>query len=152
MKLLGLGIKVVERVLEIRLCRIVTANEMQFGFMPERGTIDAVYILRRLQEEYYAKGKSCICLEVLEKVSDRVPRTALEWASKKKSIPEDLVRSVMCLYEGAKTRVRVGSELSEEFEVIVRINQGSVLFFLCFSFLFIVVVDVVTDLARDGVK
>ena len=30
---------------------------MQFGFMPERGTIDAVFILRRMEEEYHAKRK-----------------------------------------------------------------------------------------------
>ena len=46
----------------------------------------------------------------------------------------------MNLYEGAKTRVRVDSELSEEFEVIVGMHQGSVLS----PFLFSVVVDVVT--------
>ena len=34
----------------------------------------------------------------------------------KKGIPEVLVRSVMSLYEGAKTRVRVDSALTEEFE------------------------------------
>ena len=28
--------KVVERVLEKRLCEIVSVDEMQFGFMPER--------------------------------------------------------------------------------------------------------------------
>ena len=56
-KILENGMKVVERVLEKRLCRIVTADEMQFGFMPERGTIDAVFILRRMQEEYHAEGK-----------------------------------------------------------------------------------------------
>ena len=49
--------KVAERVLEKKLHRIVNVNEMQFGFMPNRGTIDAVFILRRLQE-----GKSCICV------------------------------------------------------------------------------------------
>ena len=38
--------KVVERVLEKMLYRIVTVDKMQFGFMPERGTIDAVFILR----------------------------------------------------------------------------------------------------------
>ena len=43
-KLLEYGIKVVEMVLENGLCRIVSINEMQFGFMPERGTIDAVFI------------------------------------------------------------------------------------------------------------
>ena len=47
--------KLVEGVLEKRLCRIVTVDEMQFGFMPERGTINAVLILRRLQEEHHAK-------------------------------------------------------------------------------------------------
>ena len=35
---------------------------------------------------------------------------------RKKRIPEVLVRSVMSLNEGAKTRIRVDSELSEEFE------------------------------------
>ena len=43
-KLLEHG-KVVERVLAKRFCRIVSVDEMQFGFMLERGTIDAVFIL-----------------------------------------------------------------------------------------------------------
>ena len=38
-----------------------------------------------------------------------------------------MVRSVMSLYEGAKTRVRVGLGLSKEFEVKVGVHQGSVL-------------------------
>ena len=51
------GMKVVKRVLCKRLHRIVTVDETQFGFMPDRGTIDAVFITRRLQEEYHVKGK-----------------------------------------------------------------------------------------------
>ena len=47
--------KVVGRLLEKRLHRIVTVDEMQFGFKPERGTIDAVFILRRKQEKHHAK-------------------------------------------------------------------------------------------------
>ena len=50
----------------------------------------------------------------------------------------------MPLYEGAKTRVRVDSELLEELEVKVGMHQGSVLS----PFLFTVVVDVVTELDR----
>ena len=49
--------KVVERVLEKRLHRIVTAGEMQFGPMLERRTIDAMFILRRWQQDHHAKGK-----------------------------------------------------------------------------------------------
>ena len=56
-KLLEHGIKVVERVLEKRLRGIVTINDMKFGLMPDRGTIDAVFIFTRLQEVYHAEGK-----------------------------------------------------------------------------------------------
>ena len=50
---------------------------------------------------------------------------------KKKEIPEVLVRSVMSPYEGAKTRVRVDSMLSEEFEVKMGMHQG----FMCLLFI-----------------
>ena len=43
MELLEHGMKVVERVLEKRLCRIVSVDEMQFDLVPERGTIDAIF-------------------------------------------------------------------------------------------------------------
>ena len=46
------GMKVVENVLEI-----VSVDEMQFSFMPTKGTIDAIFISRRMPEEYNAKEK-----------------------------------------------------------------------------------------------
>ena len=52
----------------------------------------------------------------------------------------------MSLYEGAKIRVKVDSELSKEFEV----NVGMQVFMLS-PFLFACVVDVVTEFARRGV-
>ena len=55
--------KVVVTVLEIRLRRIVSVEEMQFCFMSERGAIYAVFILRRLQEVYHAKGKKGVYRE-----------------------------------------------------------------------------------------
>ena len=53
---------VMEGVLEKRIYRIVTVDEMQFGFMPGRGTIDAVFILRRMQEGHDAKGIKVVCV------------------------------------------------------------------------------------------
>ena len=82
----------------------------------------------------------------LEEVFDRVPRYVLEWALRKKGIPEIVVRSVMSLYEGAKTRDRMDSELSEEFEVKVGMHQGSVMS----PFLSTLVEDVVTEFAIQG--
>ena len=52
----------------------------------------------------------------------------------------------MSLCEGAKTKVRVDSELSEEFEVKVWMHKGSVFLY----FLFVAVVDVVSELAREA--
>ena len=85
-----------------------------------------------------------MCFVDLEKALDRVLRKLSEWAMRKKGIPKVLVRSVMSMYEGAKTIVRVDSELSEEFDVKVGMHQGSVLS----PFFFAVVVDVVTEYAR----
>ena len=67
---------------------------------------------------------------------------------RKKGIPKVLVRSVMSLYKGAKTRVRLDCELSEEFEFNLRMHQGSVLS----PFLFTLVVDVATEFARGCAK
>ena len=121
---------------------------MQFGSMLESGTIDAVFILRILQEEYNAKGKMLfVCFVDLDKAFHRVPKKVLEWAMRKKRIPEVLVRSVICLHERAKTRVAVVSELSGEFEVKVCMHHGSVLS----PFPFTLVVDVVIEFAREDV-
>ena len=53
----------------------------------------------------------------MEKAFDRAPRKVMEWAMRKKGLSEVIVRAVMSQYDGAKTRVRVGSAYSEEFEV-----------------------------------
>ena len=40
----------------------MTVDEIQYGHMPERGIIDAVFILRRLLEGYHVNGKNVICV------------------------------------------------------------------------------------------
>ena len=87
-----------------------------------------------------------MCFVDLDKAFVRVPRKVFEWALRRTEIPEVLIRSVMSLFEGAFTRVRVSSELSEEFEVKVGMYRESVLS----PFLFAVVADVVTEFIRDG--
>ena len=58
---------------------MVKVDEMQFGFMPGKGTIDAVFFSRRLQEEYLDKEKKLyMCFVDLEKAFDRVTRRVLE--------------------------------------------------------------------------
>ena len=146
-KLLEHGMKVVERLLEKRLRRLVKVAQMQFGFMPGKSTVDAIFILRRMQESYLEKNRKLfICFVDLEKTFDRVPRKVIEWALRKKLVPESLVQAVMSIYKGAKTRVKVGGGHSEEFDVGVGVHQGWVLS----PFLFSVVLDVLSEDGRKG--
>ena len=63
----------------------VKVNEMQFGFMTGKEMVDAVFILRRLQEEYLKKEKKLyMCFVDLEKAFHRVPRKVVEWAMRKR--------------------------------------------------------------------
>ena len=99
-KLLEHAMKIVERVLEKRIRELVKADDMQFGFMPGKGTTDALFILRRMQEEFRGREKKLyMCFVDLEKAFDRVPRKVMKWALRKKSLPEVLVKAVMSMYE-----------------------------------------------------
>ena len=145
-KLLEHGMKVVERLLEKKLRRLVKVDQMQFGFMPAKSTVDAIFILRRMQESYLEKNRKLFIFFVdLEKASDRVPRKVIEWALRKKLVPERLVQAVMSMYKGAKTWFKVEGAPSEEFDVGVGVHQGSVLS----PFLFSIVLDVLWE---DGRK
>ena len=53
----------------------------------------------------------------------------------------------MNLYDGAKTRVRMGSAYSEEFKIKVGVHQGSVLSPLLCA----IIVDVISENATMGV-
>jgi len=50
-------------------------DDMQFGFIEGKGTTDAIFIVRQMQEKIRAKGKYIYFGFVdLEKTFDRVPR------------------------------------------------------------------------------
>ena len=59
-KLIEHTTKIVERVLERRIRELVNIDAMQFGFMPGRGTTDALFVVRRMQEEYMEKKKKIV--------------------------------------------------------------------------------------------
>ena len=146
-KLLEHAFKLYEKILDGRLREVVDIDKMQYGFMPGRRTVDAVFVLRRLTEKFRAKNKKLFFVFVdLEKAFDRVPREVIRFALRRKDVPEYLVNGVMSLYEGCKTAVLVHGELSSSFSVKVGVHQESVLSPL----LFIMVMDALTEDVRDG--
>ena len=56
-KLLEHAMKVFERVVEARVRERVDIDDMQFGFRSGKGTTDAIFIVRQLQEKYLARKR-----------------------------------------------------------------------------------------------
>ena len=82
-------LKVLEQIIEDLIGNIVKINNMQFGFMPIRGTTDALFIVRQIQEAYIRKNQNLYFAFVeLEKAFDRGPRKGLWWALRKVGVPE----------------------------------------------------------------
>ena len=84
LKLIEQVMKVLERVVEGLIRQRVEIDEMQCGFMSGRGTTDAIFIIRQLQEKHLAANKPLYMAFVdLEKAFDRVPRDVIWWAMRK---------------------------------------------------------------------
>ena len=120
LKLAEQVMKVLERIVDGLIKQVVSIDDTQFGFVPGRGTTDAIFVVRQLQEKYLAANKRLYMPFVdLEKAFDRVPRKVIWWALRKLGVDEWIVRLVQGMYSNARSRVRVGEGYSEEFEVKV---------------------------------
>jgi hypothetical protein len=146
-KLLDQVMKVFERVIEAKLRKRVEIDGMQFGFRPGKGTTDAIFIIRQVQEKFLAKKKDLwIAFVDLEKAFDRVPREVLWWALQRLGVDEWLVKAIKAMYEGVTTAVKLKSGESKEFEVQVGVHQGSVLSPLLFT----IVLEALSKEFREG--
>ena len=50
--------KVLERIVDGLIRQVVLNDDSQFGFVPGRGTTDAIFVVRQLQEKYLAANKT----------------------------------------------------------------------------------------------
>ena len=140
--------KILERIVDGLIRQVVSMDDSQFGFVPGRGTTDAIFVVRQLQEKYLAVNKRLFMAFVdLEKAFDHVPRKVIWWALRKLGVEEWIVRLVQGMYANARSWVRVGEGFSKESEVKVRVHQGSVLIPL----LFIIVMEALSLEFRAGV-
>jgi len=90
---------------------------MQFGIMKGKGTIDAIFTTRQMQENFRVKGKKLYFGFVdLQKAFDRVPREVISSAMRKLGVEEWLVSAAMSMYTGAKTVVRTVYGNSKGFQ------------------------------------
>ena len=91
----------------------MSIDDSQFGFVPGRGTTDAIFVVRQLQEKCLAANKRlCMSFVDLEKAFDRVPRKVLWWALRKLGVEEWIMRLVQRMYANARSCVGVGEGYS----------------------------------------
>ena len=57
LKLTEQVMKVLERIVDGLIRQVVSIDDSQFGFIPGRGTTDAIFVVRQLQEKYLAANK-----------------------------------------------------------------------------------------------
>ncbi|KAI5739918.1 hypothetical protein M8J77_024981 [Diaphorina citri] len=136
------SMKLYERIVDKRLRRETEVSEEQFGFMPGRGTTDAVFALRQMMEVHRDKEQSLVFVFIdLEKAYDRVPREEIWKCMRPKGTPEKYVRIVRDMYEDAVTKVRSSVGVTDEIPVQVGLHQRSALS----PYLFDLIKDVLTE-------
>ena len=126
--LLSHTMKIWERTVDKRVRCEVDVTEEQFGFMPGRGTTNAIFILRQMAEKNREKGRDLHMVFIdLEKAYVRVPREDLWRCLREKMVPEKYILLIKEMYRDVKTRVRSGVGTTGGFEVKVGLHQGSAL-------------------------
>ena len=144
-KLTSHTMKIWERVIEARLRRDIEIGDQQYGFMPGRSTMDAIFGLRILGEKYREGQKELHSVFIdLEKAYDRVPREEMWHCLRSAGVAETYVRVIQDMYDDSETMVRCSVGTTKSFSVKVGLHQGSALS----PFLFTVVMDQLTKKIR----
>ena len=58
-KLLEYVMKIVGRIPERRIRILISLNKMQFGLIPGKRTVNAIFNVKRMQVEYQKRTRSC---------------------------------------------------------------------------------------------
>ena len=93
--------KIWERIIDGRLMVKTIIGEEQFGFMPGRGTTDAIFSARQVIE----KHREMQVFIDLDKAYDRVPLQEVWMCLREQGVPEKYVCLEKYTYEDARTQV-----------------------------------------------
>ena len=77
----------------------------QFGFMPGRSTIEAIFLIRQVMERYREKDLYMVFID-LEKAYDKIPRNVTWWTLDKHKVPTKFVGLIKDMYNNVVTRVQ----------------------------------------------
>jgi hypothetical protein len=123
-KLINHTTKLWERVIEHRFRRATRVTQNQFGFMPRRSTMEAIFLLQQLMERYREQKKDLHMVFIdLEKAYDKVPRNFMWWALEKHKVPTKYITLVKDMYKDVVTCVRTCDGDTSDFPIKIGLHQ-----------------------------
>ena len=147
-KLMSHTMKLWERIIEHRLRGVTNVTENQFGFMPGRSTMEAIFLIRQLMERYREQKKDMHMVFIdLEKAYDKVPRNIMWWALQKHKVSTKYITLIKDMYDNVVTSVRTSDGDTNDFPINIGLHQGSALS----PYLFALVMDEVTRDIQGGI-
>ena len=118
--------KIWERIIDRRLREETSIGKEQFGFMPGRGTSDAIFAARQVMEKQREMQKELHMVFIdLEKAYDRVPRQEVWRCLREQGVPEKYERLVKDTYEYARIQVKASIGVTSKITIRVGLHQGS---------------------------
>ena len=127
-KMISHTMKIWERINDRRLSEETSIGEEQFGFMPGRGTTDAIFAARQVIEKHLEMQKKLHLMFIdLEKAYNRVARQEVWRWLMEQGVPEKYVRLVKDTYGDARTQVKTSIGVTGKITIGVGLHQGSAL-------------------------
>jgi hypothetical protein len=115
-KLLSYTMKLWERTIEHRLRGVINVTENQFGFMPGRSTMEAIFLIRQLMERCREQNEDLHMIFIdLEKAYDKVPRNVMWWALQKYKVSSKYITLIKDMYDNVVTSARTSDRDTNDF-------------------------------------
>jgi hypothetical protein len=131
--------KTFERILAERLLKHMLKTpgaipNTQCGFIPGKGTDDAIIMSRVLASLALSKGQNLYtCFVDLQKAYDLVDRGVLWDLLRRRGVPDKMLKAIINFHEGARAQVKVDGIPSDRFDLERGLKQGSAIAALLFN-------------------
>jgi hypothetical protein len=140
--------KLWERTIEHRLRGLTNITENQFGFMPRRSTVEAIFLIRQLMERYREQKKDMHMIFIdLEKAYDKVSRNVMWCPLQKHKVSTKYIALIMGMYDNVVTSVRISDGDTNDFSINIGLYKESA----PSPYLFALVMDEVTSDIQGGI-
>jgi hypothetical protein len=95
-----------QEIIEHHLRGIMRISMNQFGFMPRRSTMEAIFLIRQVMEQYREQKDLHVVFIDLEKAYDKIPRNIMWWALDKHNFSTKYVELIKDIYNNVVTSVQ----------------------------------------------